>query len=316
MTTTAPQPGIHLDVPFDEYASWPYMSNSKLGLMERCPAKLRHHLDTGDIDETPPLRFGSAEHAAVLEPQRFDRDYAIGPADQACHKCDPTDPNCPACMGTGRTKLNKATTIGKELWAKFEADNPGKTLLPAAEAADVKAMRTALFFDERNHKAQEVLKRQGRAEVSVIWDDEIHGERCKGRLDYITAIDGYSSVVDLKCVADAQRRVMSSKLASYGYHRQAAMYLDALAALDHLAGRQAKRRRYVFLVGEKSPPWIFSLYELDQESLRSGRILYRALLRHYQMCRDKNNWPGYTNGQIESVSIPRWAMMGDDNDRY
>ncbi len=273
-----PEPGLHHDVGFDEYLSWDCMSNSKLGLMQKSPAHFRH----GQQGATPALAFGTAAHTAILEPPRYAREYVTGPD----------------------VKLN--TKAGKTTWAAAETAADGRTLLRfndgvLADQLRDSAHRTPLIHD--------LLTRPGRNELSMVWDCPHTGVRCKGRLDRFTTVDGYTSVVDLKCMADASPAKFSRQLAGYGYHRQAAMYLDGLAALS--PGSDI-RRRYIFLVGEKSGCCPFGVYELDDESLRTGRILYIALLRHYLQCKQADYWPGYTDGQVTSISIPKWDQLGDE----
>lgn len=282
---TAPAPGIYPDVPFDEYASWTYMSNTGLGYMAECPAKCEWWLNGGKREETAPLLIGRAMHCAILEWLRFQKLYAIGP------------------------DVDLRTKVGKDTWADFEAANPGKEFLRSKDGAEVIAMRDAAH---RNPEVEKILEQPGRAEVSIVWDDEVTGVRCKGRLDWFTSIDGYSANVDLKFVAGASPREFSNAVASYGWHRQAAMYLDGLAAIGRSKGGYPVSRRYIFLVGEKSEPYLFSLYELDEPSIRSGRIRYRALLKWILQCQTSGVWPSYTEG-IESISVPKWALDVEEN---
>ena len=287
--TATPEPGIHADISFADYLSWPLMSNSQLGLMAESPAHWKHAHDTGTVEETAAMAFGSAAHTALLEPTRYLTKYVTGPD----------------------VKLN--TKAGKEEWAKAVDAFPNRTVLRFADGMMAERLRDSAHANPRIHK---LLCGKGRNELSMVWDDAETGVRCKGRMDRFTSVDGYAAVTDLKLMSEGSPRKFSRSLAGYGYHRQAAMYLDGLQSLDKAAGRDPLQRRYIFVVGEKQPPYPFGLYELDEESLRSGRILYQGLLRRYVRCRDKDYWPGYTDGQIESISIPPWEMvdMGDQHE--
>lgn len=270
-----PEPGLHPDIPFEEYVAWPLLSNSKLGLMEKSPAHFHH----GGLEAKPEQKFGTAGHTCILEPPRYAREYVTGPD----------------------VKLN--TKAGKLKWAHAETAADGRTLLRFNDGVLAETLRDSAHRVPFIH---DLLSGAGRNELSIVWDCPHTGVRCKGRLDRFTTVDGYTSIVDLKCMADASRAKFSRSVAGFGYHRQAAMYLDGLAALDP---DRDIRRRYIFLVGEKSGCCPFGVYELDDESLRTGRILYISLLRRYLQCKETDYWPGYTDNEVESISIPKWDQI-------
>ena len=65
-----PQDGIYRNVPFADYLEWDAVSNSALSRFARVPAAA--HVP---IDDTAALALGRALHCAILEPERFAREY-------------------------------------------------------------------------------------------------------------------------------------------------------------------------------------------------------------------------------------------------
>ena len=84
-----------------EYHSGEGVSKSDLDLLHTCPAKYRYRKDNPDDNETPAMLFGSMVHKLILEPEDFEREYAVAP------ECD------------RRTKAGKA--IFDEFAAKVNA---------------------------------------------------------------------------------------------------------------------------------------------------------------------------------------------------
>ena len=74
------------------------------------------------------------------------------------------------------------------------------------------------------------------------------------------------------------------------------MYLDGLAEVGHTA------RDFVFVVQEKEAPYTVAMYRLSEESIEEARMKYRDALKLYAECRDRDEWPGYTDG-IEEIVI-------------
>jgi len=64
-------PGLYTDIPLLAYHAAPGLSKSDLDLIARSPA----HWKYGERVTTPAMRLGAAVHAAVLEPDQWERRY-------------------------------------------------------------------------------------------------------------------------------------------------------------------------------------------------------------------------------------------------
>jgi hypothetical protein len=92
---------------------------------------------------------------------------------------------------------------------------------------------------------------------------------------------------DLKTTQDASVAFEDSIL-KYGYHRQAAWYLDAANA----AGLGLKE--FVLIAVEKDAPFGVQTFALDDSLIAKGRAENRASLALFAECKTSGNWPGYS----------------------
>jgi exodeoxyribonuclease VIII len=277
VATPVPPTGLHIGVPYAIYDQWPAARHSRLRLFNRTPAHARHAIENPP-EPAPWLELGRAIHVAVLEPERFAREYV------------------------GAPKVNRSTTIGKGRWSDFVAANVGKRVLDA----DVYAVcRDASASVMAHSTARQIIEAPGLTEVSALWRDAETGLLCKSRPDRLTALSGWSVVGDLKSGRDASSRAFEREIYKFGYAQQAAMYLDGCDALTPAEDR--RERKFIFIVVETEPPYCVAVYDLDPEAIALGRDEYRAHLAQYARCMKTGVWSGYDQG-IGNISLPPWAF--------
>ena len=188
-----------------------------------------------------------------------------------------------------RTKEGKAAVV--------EMAAAGIEAVSEADLAQALQMADAV----RSNSTVSSLLSNGAAETSHWWDDVATGMRCKCRPDWLSA-DG-ETIVDLKTCVDASASGFSSAVGRFSYQLQAAHYLCGTLA-----------KRFVFAAVEKSAPYAVGVYELDQEALVHGSIARHNALQRLQDARSINEWPGYTDNGIETISLPGWALK--DNSTF
>lgn len=184
-------------------------------------------------------------------------------------------------------------------WERFRAANEGREVLTADEWADVVALQQAT----RHHPAARYITGGG-AEVTAQWALP-SGRAAKGRLDYLHPELG---VVDLKTTRDASPDGFGRECARYLYHCQAWWYASGAAAT---LGREVP---FHFLAVEKAPPYAVAVYRVGQEALDVGRYVAEGLLERLAACEASGAWPGYNDGAVAELALPRWAMPQDDDD--
>ena len=180
-----------------------------------------------------------------------------------------------------RTKEGKAAVV--------EMAAAGIEAVSEADLAQALQMADAV----RSNSTAALLLSNGAAETSHWWDDVATGMRCKCRPDWF---DG-ELIVDLKTCVDASPAGFGKSVAAFHYQLQAAHYL---------AGTLAKR--FIFAAVEKNYPFGIGVYELDAHALIHGSIARHNALQRIQDCRAIGEWPGYTDGGIQTLQLPGWAL--------
>ena len=274
------EPGIY-DMPDAAYHADPVpggsLSNTEARRLLDCPAKYKWFKGRQEHKQT--FEFGHAAHRAVLG---VGADIAV---------CDFDD---------WRTKDARA--------ARDEARAAGRSPVLAHEWDTVMLMVDALNAYPIAHRL--LTAEGGRSEQSMFWQDTdpftARSVWLRGRLDRLPAIPtttGRMIVCDYKSAANADGRSFARSAANYGYHQQAAWYLDGIRALVGVDDPA-----FVFVVQEKDPPYLVNVIELDTTALDIGRARNRAAIERWIECTEKDEWPGYST-DVELVSLPRWAEI-------
>lgn len=176
----------------------------------------------------------------------------------------------------------------------------GNVPLKHAEYDQVHEMAAVL----RAHPIASALLRpgSGRPEQSLFWVDEPTGVTRRARLDWLPNATGRRMVIpDYKTADSADPDKFSKKLHEYGYALQAPWYVDGAIALG-LADRDAA---FVFVVQEKTPPYLVNVIQPNDFAMRYGRSLNRAALALYAECTKTGIWGGYSDDVVE-VGMPAW----------
>ena len=270
-TTAPPVEGFRLDMPEAEYHAHPTsLSVSGAKTLLKAPALYRYQ--QANPVHRDVFDIGSAAHALVLG---VGAELEVIAAD------------------SWRSKAAQE--------AKAAAREAGKTPLLAADYQRVQDMADALS----SHTLAMSLLSDGEPEVSAFATDEATGVLRRCRYDYLTDRIG----VDLKTAASAEPGTFAAAAARYGYHQQAAWYVDVAETLGHPLDA------FAFVVLEKEPPHLVSVVELDDRSLSRGRELNQRALERFRDCTETGIWPGYqTTDGYARVSIPRWAFYDDETE--
>lgn len=252
-------------------------SGARRLLPPSCPALFKHERDHG----APPRRtfdVGHAAHKMVL---------GVGPEIVVVDAPD------------WRTKAAQQQ--------RDEAYATGAVPVLAREFAEVRAMAEAL---KRHDLARALLDpSRGSGEQSAFWVDDETGVWRRARFDWLPDSSGHLIVPDYKTAACSSPAAFRRAAASFGYHQQASWYLDAVYALD-----LAETASFVFIVQEKSAPYLVSVIELDTMALRAGAEANRHALDVYAQCTAADRWPGYCEG-VALIDLPPWATSSEESYR-
>lgn len=267
------QPRIERGMPAEAYHAHPALSASKLKAMRKSPAHCRYQLDHPKTTEAMAL--GAMVHTILLEPLTFSDRYFVMP------KCD------------------RRTKEGKQRHEEATREACGKTVVEQADL-DTASMMARAVADHASFPA--LLRNFGHNELSVFWRDDDTGLECKMRADRLVEVPGFGLVcVDLKTTTDASPEGFARAVNKFGYHIQAAFYLEGLAR----AGMSCER--FVIIAVESDAPHCVAAYALDDDAMEQGRREVERLKRVYAECLRTGVWPAYSD-RIESLSLPKWAI--------
>ena len=270
----APEPGLYYGMPNEQYHATPALSASGLKLLRSSPK----HYFGNVLDESRPARgtvdafvLGSLFHCALFEPAQLLTRYVVKP--------DGHD---------GRTTAGKA-------WAAQHAQH---------EIVDKSKMDAAIAMAGSVEALPDVaaLMKVGHAETSAFWRDDATGELCKCRPDWFAPAGDGVILIDGKSCQDASPDGFARAIWNYGYHLQAAWYVDGFEQATGM-----KVHGFVFAAVESAWPHVAAAYMLGDDVLDRARAENRRLLNLYAECRRTGNWPGYA-GAISLIQLPAWAQ--------
>lgn len=145
-----------------------------------------------------------------------------------------------------------------------------------------------------SHDVAENIIKGSVFERVVIARDKKTGILLKGKLD------GYKTGVisDLKTTVNAQPNAFIRDIFKYGYHFQAAFYIDLVERCTGLTPK------YYIIAVEKSFPYAVSLFEMSAKTLAIGRTQYKETLSVLERAKQNNSWPSYKT--MTTVAPPKW----------
>lgn len=265
---------IIYDRPASEYYADTAIGGTALRDALRSPLHFwARHLDPErELKETPAMRLGTLAHLAILEPERWESETILAPS------------------------VDRRTKAGKEAWSAFLEEAAGKEIVSAEDAAIVESIAAAV----RGHRGAGALLKGAATEVSLEWRDDATGMRCKGRMD---AVAQHDVIIDVKTCQDASPKAFERAIANFGYHIQAAHYIDGYEAATGV-----RPRAYIWIAVESSAPHGVAVYAADAAMLEIGAEKRAMALEIIAECTEAGEWPGYP-AEIQTISLPGWAAF-------
>ncbi len=261
------------------------MSCSELVEFANCQGRWKAGYKDGDNeDKTKSLEWGSLIDTLLLDQERFDDKYAI---------CPETYVN-----DTGDEKKWNGNANDCKEWLR---QHKNKNIIKEKKIDEAVAALKRIRQDEI---IANVLT-ASRFQVMVIGD--YHDEKtgiiipCRALIDLLPPDE---SIVDLKTCRSAQHEAWKRQIYQFGYHIQAAFYLD----LYNSAMPDDKRIEFIHILQENFSPWETGRRMLSEEFLTIGRVNYEYALRLYCKCLATKTWPGYDDGE-DGNQINGWTIV-------
>lgn len=288
------EPRIIHDLTFAEYQALPGLNSSTLKWGTVSMKHLKCAVDgLMDAEDSRDRKFGRAVHCRILEPERYKQDVLIAG-------------RCSARLKSGKNKGelcgNQGSVMYNGVWycntkghAIAEATAP-EEFVSKDESKRIEDMAASLH----EHEVMQLFRREGWSEVSVTW--QASGLDCKARLDKFT-LNGPMILDIKKCqVGRGDNEQCSKSILNYGWHRQAAMYVDAVAACGHPGAE------FVWVFIEDGPPYDVNVIKADAETLSIGRFEYRQILDNWKISNRQEKYSGYVYSlqRIVEGGLPGW----------
>ncbi len=263
-----------VEMEFQKYLDLPgYMHSSDLKLLQQ---SVNHWLSKSDYPETKALMLGSLGHTMILEMNKLTERYLVMP------------------------KVDARTKAGKEqkMLAEEQANNEGKILISQDDFTQALGWRDNIQNDPVTSNV--FIKNRGQNEVSGFFKHPEFDD-IKGAFRVDKLLEQEKIAIDLKIMQSAHPYAFMSSVRKFGYHIQAAWYLDGLKAIT------GDDYDFIFVVCEKSNPHNVQPYRLCEKDLEKGRDDIRTTIKKYQEYQganevQRNRLSGYYDG-IQTLEV-------------
>lgn len=237
--------GIYYNISNEDYHKDEAIGSTSVKAISVSPANLYFNPFKG----SKSAQIGTAIHAALLEPDVFERDFILRP--------DITD---------RRTK---------EYVSLKQVYHPDNIFING----EVETITRMVESARMNTDFMDYMETKGNSEVSMFATCPITGLRLKCRFDRLS--DSLPYPLDVKSCMDATERGFSQAFGKYRYHIQAAFYLYVLKLTTGIELDQ-----FCFFALQNKPPYTNCMYFIGTESLELGYKHMHEALRKIKECID------------------------------
>lgn len=272
-------------MPRDEYDAIKRLNISALKNIKRSPLHYRFEADAPrDETQSAAMVLGVATHVAVLEPERYAKDF---------------------CVWNRVSDAGNLCPRKGQYWDTFVAEAGRRTILMPEQHKLANEIAKAVRFNEAANK----YLASGDPEVTLEWHlaPELGRRPAKSRIDWLTKVDGIPYLVGLKTTRDCRHFQFSKQAANLGYHMSWAFYHDAFVSL------RDEVPRLIEIVVESEPPHDVAVYRIPNDIILQGREEYWECAKILAECEASGVWPGCVPVE-EDLTLPSWAYKQEQDD--
>jgi exodeoxyribonuclease VIII len=264
-----------------EYQSDTAISRSALLNITRSPYYFRY-MQSKEKEVTPNMLLGTYLHDVLMFPDH-DKNYVIEPT------------------------FDRRTKGGKADYKQFLVDNQDKTILPKK----INNQDTIMICEKikknfkQNSFLQKIIKSEKfLKEVSVFWEDETTGVKCKCRPDILgwDKDNNIAYLFDIKTCQSAYEKDFRYDIKKHKYHVQLSFYAEGIKKV--LGVNQVI---CALIAIETQEPWDCAIYEITEETVQLSEEVWKEALQQYKECSVKNEWPGYPQ-KAQSIQLAPWEI--------
>ena len=250
-----------------------HWSHTMLEVYRESPAKAAAIYVHRTMAPDPPtlnMILGSLTHALLFEPETFDDHYVL---------CD-------------------AKKRAGQKWTKCCEEAALGDCEPAMEYQAALANNISNVILSHPVAAKLLKSAPGIVEKPIRWRESSTGLPCKCKPDWLIQ----HICMDLKTTSDPRPEAFLKTVLNYGYHRQAALYLEGIATTLGFLDTEW----VIIAAGNKEPHDIW-IYRLDQEFIEQGVAENYETLAGLTYSIARNDWTGTGQNDLITLSRPKWA---------
>lgn len=249
------------------------LSFSSLMKFKRSPLHYIHYLNTRK-EATPDMVMGSLIDCLLLTPDEYEDRFVIQPD-----------------FSKGEGVREKA-----RIWKE---ENKGKSWIKEEQLLDAQLTVDAI---ERNPIAKELRMQVTSSQKKIKWTDKETG---LPMIAYLDMEAGNKFIIDLKKTGNADPEKFIRSAMDYGYHIQAAIYVDA-------ANHRGAFPDFFHLAVEDQAPYGICVMKSSKDFLALGLQEYRKLLQEFRYCMEQSTFnQSYEFRSMVGYSqldLPGWAL--------
>ena len=248
---------------FGAYAGWKYLN--------------------GPPFKSDAMAFGTAVHAAILEPDLFASNYITVPFDA---------PKKPTKAQLEAKEKSEKALHSIYWWENFNSKNSDRTILEPEEFETIKKIKERCLAIPAVKGALESFEK----EVSFTWTND--GTDFKAKLDLVDQTNGV--VIDLKTTRDASLRGFSKQLLELRYDIQLLHYCKAVNATAAYA---------IAVETESAEVALYDLTEIAFSDFTKNR--YEMALKTAKNVIELTECPPKFPNEIVTLNLPKWALESE-----
>lgn len=318
-----------------EMDSLEYLSWSKIMAMHKSEKNFyRKYILGKRSKDTPQMRMGRIIHSAMLEPEKFREHYRRAPVKDEIDDLIDTVKDLKEALDHEDTSYNKSakkidlidalleqnSAYRDRIWdcimQDFENSLTKDSIRIDNDAGDKIIEMTRSLLE---HPLAPKLMKGSAVEANGYLYDKDLDIYWLIKPDIFKVTKNKVMITDYKSTADASGESFGKSTANFGYHIQAAMYIDIA---ERILGRTVDE--YSFVITEQGEPYTTEVKHLNGADIELGRQIYTTEAQRIVKCLrehkkgTKKYWSGYS-GKVSSseVIMPRYYINKITNDsRY
>ena len=278
----------------DEYHACPEFSSSQLKDILRSGAHFYSNniIKENERESKKHLDFGTLAHTLFLEPDQFENEFAVIPADA---------PKPPTDVMRNAKNPSEDSIKRVQWWDNFAAEHGTKITITEDLLLGAKRIADNL----RTLSSYGIMKNNfGMAEASIFFVDPVFDLQLRVRPDYhIAPCTAFPNglLLDVKTTRDARAFKFSKDCGEYGYDLSASMYREGFQQYYNTQDKPD----FIFLVAESAAPFNVKQYRASDLFLSVGDARYnksKALLAESLLI---DEWSGYS-AELEDIYLPQY----------